>query len=84
MGSEDLVVERRIGLFQSEEELGEWGFQDKEYNRQRQVKVNVERYSKEQAAGAESFADVQGTGPGKLYSNNQLKARRMLVVIRAR
>jgi hypothetical protein len=43
MGSEDLVVERRIRLFQrSEQELGEWGFQDKEYNRHRQVKVDVE------------------------------------------
>jgi hypothetical protein len=35
------------------------------YNRHRQVKVDVERYSKEQAAGAESLADVQGTGPVK-------------------
>jgi hypothetical protein len=41
------------------------GIQDKEYNRQRQVKVDVERYSKEQAAGAESLADVQGTVPVK-------------------
>jgi hypothetical protein len=32
---------------------------------QRQVKVNAEKYSKEQATGAESVADVQGTGPGK-------------------
>jgi hypothetical protein len=30
------------------------------------VKVDVEKYSKEQAAGAESVADVQGTGSGKL------------------
>jgi hypothetical protein len=30
------------------------------------MKVDVEKYSKEQAAGAESLADVQGTGPGKL------------------
>jgi hypothetical protein len=30
------------GLFQSEQELGEWGFQDKEYKRHRQVKVDVE------------------------------------------
>jgi hypothetical protein len=67
MGSEDLVVERRIGLFQrSKHELEEWGIQYKEeYNRHRQVKVDVERYSKEQAAGAESLADVQGTGPVK-------------------
>jgi hypothetical protein len=43
MGSEDLVVERRKGLFQSEQELEEWGIYDKEYNRQRQVKVNVEK-----------------------------------------
>jgi hypothetical protein len=33
---------REKGLFQSEQELGEWGFQDKEYNRHRQVKVDVE------------------------------------------
>jgi hypothetical protein len=32
---------------------------------QRQVKVDGEEYSKEQAAGAESVADVQGTGPIK-------------------
>jgi hypothetical protein len=32
MGSEDLLVERWKGLFQSEQELEEWGFQDKEYN----------------------------------------------------
>jgi hypothetical protein len=31
----------------------------------RQEKVDVEKYSKEQAAGAESVADVQGTGPVK-------------------
>jgi hypothetical protein len=67
MGSEDLVVETRIGLFQrSKQELEEWGIQDKEYNRRhRQVKANVKRYSKEQAAGAESLAGVQGTGPVK-------------------
>jgi hypothetical protein len=42
MGSEDLVVERWKGLFQSGQELEEWGFQDKEYNGHRQVKVDVE------------------------------------------
>jgi hypothetical protein len=49
MGSEDLVVER----------------DGKRVVPNRQVKVDVERYSKEQATGAESLADVQGTGPVK-------------------
>jgi hypothetical protein len=59
MGSEDLVEERQKGLLS----LKSGGSKTK--NKTTKMKVDVERNSKEQAAGAESLADVQGTGTVK-------------------
>jgi hypothetical protein len=78
MGSEDLVVERETGegLFQSEQELGEWGFQDKEYNRHRQVKVDVEDTPRNKLPVLKAWLMFKEQDPSNDRHNNRLKARK--------
>jgi hypothetical protein len=80
MGSKDLVVERRIGLLQSEQELEEWGFQDKEYNGHRQAKVDVEDTPRNKLpvlkAWLKAWLMFKEQDPSNDRHYNRLKARK--------